>query len=178
MCEAVDFFRQALAEEGLDGEVKHVSDEWNDKFCVTKQLGDDTITVTVDVDATSVAENYPRKKRIAIAARRVADEFEEYVTERFKWRGRSIEVRPYGEPEASCSTCGASVELPATSSHFTNSAEMSSPHPTPLNFERSLESMDDNSRVLLKMYLAGKLRVTCDYSCPNSKYYDDDLYAV
>jgi len=171
MCEAVDFFRQALAEQGLDADVAHESDGFTDTFYVSKNIAGETITYT-----TSVSENIQAcsddggQKQLAIAARSARQYFDEYLTETLDWNGRHIKLRPYDEPEASCGNCGATVELPSRNRMFAHTAELSAPQPHPVEDTTVLESLDDHSRVVLKMYLVGKLREHCEQYCPNSKY--------
>jgi hypothetical protein len=167
MCEAVSFFEQALAEEGITGDVTHESDDCTDTFYTTKDIGTDTLTVTTNID-NSYTWDMPKEKRIAMAARNVSDKFQEFLTERFEWGGRCVEVLPYDEPEARCAVCGARVELPPRSKLFAQSAELSAPHPTPVEEQTVLDSLDDHSRVLLKMFLLGKLREACKPYCDNS----------
>jgi hypothetical protein len=169
MCEAVDFFGQALSEQGLDAKVAHESDEFNDTFYVSKNVNGETMTFTTSIDNNYLGK-YTEEKRIAIAARGVVDKFEEKLTESFEWQGRRIEVMPYDEPEGRCANCGTVVELPSEPTLFPDSAELSAPQPTPVEEQTVLDSLNDHSRVVLKMYLIGKLREKCEQYCPNSKY--------
>lgn len=170
MCEAVNFFRQALAEQGLDVDVTHESDGSTDTFYVSKNIAGETITYTTSVSETIQAySNDDREKQLAIAARSAEQYFDEYLTERLNWNGRHITLRPYDEPEASCGNCGATVKLPSRNRMFAHTAELSAPQPHPVEDETVLESLDDHSRVVLKMYLIGKLREECESYCPNSK---------
>lgn len=177
MCEAVDFFRQALAEQGLDAEVAHESDEFTDTFYVSKNVAGETITYTTNVSHREQRDsNYSTEKQMAMAARNVAQKFEDRLTERFEWNGRCVIVRPHDEPEAHCRNCHASVELPPRAGQiFTPNAELSAPQPMPVEDETVLESLDAHSEVLLKMYLMGKLRESCEPHCPNSKHNDERL---
>jgi hypothetical protein len=177
MCEAVDFFRQALAEQGLEANVAHESDDVFDKFYVSKEIAGETITYSTNVShSIQNADNNSAEKQIAMAARNVAQQFENHLTETFKWNKRCVDVLPYDEPEARCRNCGASVELPPRGSIFAQSAELSAPQPMPVEEQTVLESLDDHSRVLLKMYLMGKLREECDSYCPNSKYHSTERF--
>jgi len=171
MCEAVDFFRQALAEQGLEANVAHESDEHTETFYVSKNVAGENLTITTNVSHREQHDgDYSTEKRMALAARTVADKFQEQLTETFEWNGRCVDIRPYDEPEASCRNCGATVALPPRGAIFAKSAELSAPQPMPVEDETVLESLDDHSRVLLKMYLMGKLREQCEEYCPNSKY--------
>lgn len=172
MCEAVEFFRQSLDEQGLDAEITHESNGLTDTFHVSKEIAGEQVTYSTTVSTTP---HDSTEKSMALSARNIADKFHEYMTDTFVWDGRRVEVSPYNEPEARCSVCGATVELPPKSSIFTRSAELSSPQPTPIDEQTVLESLDDYSRVLLKVYLIGRLRDTCDVSCPNSNK-PKDLY--
>ena len=169
MCEAVNFFRQALAEQGLDANVTHESDEYTDTFYVSKDVAGEIMTFTTAIDNNYIG-SYSEEKRIAIAARGVAEKFEDELTETFDWNGRHIRLQPYDEPEATCGSCGTTVELPPRTMMFAKSAELSAPQPMPVEDKTVLDSLDDHSRVLLKMYLIGKLREECEHYCPNSKY--------
>lgn len=176
MCEAVDFFRQALAEQGLEAKIMHESDDYSHTFHVSKQIAGEDFTYTTNVSNRELYDgDYSTEKRMAIAARAAAQEFHDKLTESFEWNGRRIIVRPYDEPEASCADCGATVELPSHNRMFAHSAELSAPQPCPVEEQTVLESLDDHSRVLLKMYLMGKLRERCESYCPNSKYNDERL---
>ena len=113
---------------------------------------------------------------MALEAREAAQQFNDWLTESFQWNGRRIELRPYDEPEAHCCNCSTTVELPERSAIFAQSAELSAPQPMPVEEQTVLESLDDHSRVLLKMYLMGKLREECDSYCPNSKRHSTERF--
>lgn len=177
MCEAVDFFRQALAEQGLEADVAHESDEHTETFYVSKNIAGENITYSTNVSHRERYDgDYSTEKRMALAARNVARKFEDWLTESFQWNGRRVELRPYDEPEARCANCDTTVELPERSAIFAQSAELSAPQPKPVEETTVLESLDDHSRVLLKMYLMGKLREECDHYCPNSKYHSTERF--
>jgi len=167
MCEAVDFFRQALAEQGLDADITYESDDHSHTFYARKNMAGDTITVTTDVPAVNTYGDL-REKEIAMAARAVSEKMDEFLTEKIQCGDRSVTVRPYDEPQATCDVCGASATLPPSKQSLSMSAELSAPHPMPVDDESVLDSLDSHSRVLVKMYLLGRLREVCESSCPNS----------
>lgn len=168
MCEAVNLFRQALAEQGLDANVTHETDDHSHKFYVSKNMAGDTVTVTTNVSTKHLGDTCSTEKRMAMAARAVSNRLDEFFTESITWDDRRVTLRPYNEPEATCETCGATVELPSRNRIFARNAELSAPQPTPVENKTVLESLNDHSRVLLKMYLIGKLREACEQYCPNS----------
>lgn len=168
MCESVDFFRQALEENGLDANVAHESDSIADTFYVSKNVAGETITFTTAIDNNPI-NGYSEEKRIAIAARNVADRFEKKLTEIFEWDGRRIRVQLYDEPEATCDYCKTSVGISPLNRLLSNSAELSVPQPIEIEEESVTTLLDDYSRLLLKMYLIGKLQEKCEPRCPNSR---------
>jgi hypothetical protein len=170
MCEAVTTFRQALAEKGLDGDVAHESNETGDTFYVSKTVAGETLTFTTSID--NYLGEHPIEKQIAMAANRVVNRFEELLTERLEWDGGAITVRPYDDPQATCRICGTTVELPEQVPIFSESAELSSPQPMPVQQKSVLGSLDNHSRVVLKMYLIGKLRRKCESDCRHTESKD------
>jgi len=175
MSESVDIFRQALKEEGLDAEVTAEEDALtsNTTFYVRKEIAGEMLQYAVRITPTEREHSDNIEKLIAMKASQVYDEFRQQLVNRFMFDNRAIEVSPYDEPYAECLYCDNRVELKKglqSTPIFANSAEMSTPQPVPKTWEQRLQSLDDNSRVLLKMYLIGKLRLRCEPDCPHSHY--------
>jgi hypothetical protein len=161
MCEAVEIFRQALAEQGLDADVTHELDGYTTTFYVSKQIGADNLTFTTSITDAHITD-YSEGKRIALAARKVAEKFTEELTQTFEIRGTHIKVMPYDEPEAKCLRCERNFGLPEWTPTIQKTAELSSPKPIPVNRERRVNELSEHSRILLKLYLAGRANELCD----------------
>lgn len=162
MCEAVDFFKKSLAEQGLDAEVSHESDDYSHTFYVTKHTASKNITMETDIPTPHrYGGTQSLEKRVAMAARGVSKGIEKSLTETFEWNGRQVVLRPYDGAQATCGDCGASVGLPSSLTNLTHSAELSAPQPHPIEEGEVLASLDDYPHVLVKMYLLGKLQKTC-----------------
>lgn len=179
MRDAVEFFEQALAEEGIDATVAREDDVTRqaDTFYVMKSLGDEELTYQTSIAFGAQHRGDPNrterlKKRLVQEAKRVAQEFEEYLTDTFEWDNRRVRVSPYEGGWAKCCACGTHVELPQIETIFTQDAELTTPQPHPRDTEQTISNLCKEKRLLLKMYLAGRLRERCDMHCANSKYND------
>jgi len=174
MCEAVDLFRQSLAEEGLDAEITAESTESTTTIHVSKRaLGGDRYTISQEFSISFRVESSSRnnptiEKRMALTARRVAHQFDDWITETIFFDGRKITLKLYETPEATCELCNTTVGLCPQSMQKSNTGEMSVPQPVPLDSETVPSSFDSHSQVLIKLYLIGKLRESCKHDCPNS----------
>lgn len=171
MCEAVDFFKQSLAEEGLDAEITSESTESTTTLYVSKNtLGGERHTISHQF-VTSFASVSPPptiEKRMAMQAREVAQQFDEWITETIFFDGRKITLKLYETPEATCELCNTTVGLSPRSMQKSHTGEMSVPQPMPLEEESIPASFDAHSQVMVKLYLIGKLRESCQSDCPNS----------
>jgi len=163
MCEPVETFSKALEEQGLDAKITHESLENSHEFHATKSVGNNTITITTSIDANYIG-SYSTKKRIAIAARGVADAFEEKLTDKFPYNGKTFQVTLFDEPEVRCLSCDSTTTIPQHHKMFQQNAEISLPQPRPVEKKTVIGSLDSHSRISLKLYLLGKLSDECDCS--------------
>lgn len=166
MCEPSEKFSKALEEQGLDAKVTKESSENTHTFYATKEIGNSTITLTTSIDVNYTG-TYSDEKRIAIAARGVADKFKVKLTEKISCNGRNFQVKLFNDAEARCLNCGSSTKISSYSSMFEQSAEISLPQPKPVEQKTVIESLNSHSRVLLKLYLLGKLSTECE--CSNDR---------
>lgn len=168
MPKPVTFFEQALAEEGIDGDVTHESNNGVDIFTLRKEVAGHTLRFSHGI---SIADNYgvSDEKQIAMAAAKVRNEVENALTHHMEWQDRSIDINLYRGPSATCRNCSTEVDLSQTNRIFEQCAELSSPQPRPAGGSGLLESMDDHSEVMLKMFLLGRLRAFCDDHCTNAR---------
>jgi len=173
MCEAVDLFRQSLAEEGLDAKVTAESTESTTTIHVSKcALGGDRYTISQKFSTSFRVESSPHdptiEKRMALAARNVSHQFDDWITETISFDSRTITLKLYETPEATCELCNTTVGLPTKSMQKSNTGEMSVPQTIPLDSEKVSSSLSPHSQVLIKLYLIAKLRKSCKHDCPNS----------
>lgn len=176
MPDFAQFFEQALAEHGLDAKVVHDEDPTKDSFHVMKPLGDEKLTYSTAINMRINTNEDEIRKQIVAEAREVAHQFEEYLTDTFEWDNRRVTVSAYEDGWAKCERCGTEVEMPDRQMPvFTEDAELSTPQPFPRDRESAIKNLDDGSRLLLKMYLVGRLRERCDPACPNSRYNDGSI---
>lgn len=170
MPDFASFFEQALAEHDIDAKVVEDDDPINDHFHVMKPIGDERLTYTTSINTRINTTPDEVRKQIVAEAREVARQFEEYLTDTFEWgEGRRVTVSAHEGGWAKCERCGNKVDVPQFPGMvFTEDAELSTPQPFPRDRESVLQNLDDQSRLLLKMYLIGRLRQTCGYDCPNN----------
>jgi hypothetical protein len=173
MCEAVDSFRQALAEQGLDAEVAHQSDEYGHSFYVSKTIDGERYTYNTTLTEEQLAVS-DIQKQIVMIAEKVARQMKEQMTECLEWDDRRVEIDPHDTPEAMCKRCGTDVMLDTPLRTFSQSGELSTPQPIPVNDETALDMLSEHGRVMLKIYLVGMLQDECPEYCPNSN--DRNLY--
>jgi len=172
MPDFAQFFEQALAEHDIDAQVVEDDDPMKDYFHIMKVIGDKKLTYTTTINTHINSTDETVKKQIVKEAREVARQFEEYLTDTFEWgKGRRVQLSVYSEPWAECQRCGNKIQIPDKQHpiHFVEDAELSTPQPAPQSRESILSSMDGRARLLLKMYLIGRLRERCGYDCPNNK---------
>jgi hypothetical protein len=177
MPDFAQFFEQALAEQGIDAQVVQDDDPTVDQFYIAKPIGDEKLTYTTTVNTRINTTEDEIRKEIVREARTVAQQFEEYLTDTFEWgKGRRVTVSAFEDGWAECGRCGNKIDIPdaANPVQFVEDAELSTPQPFPRDRESVLNNMDDGSRLLLKMYLIGRLRERCGYDCPNQKFNDRD----
>lgn len=174
MPDFAQFFEQALAEYGIDATVRKGEDSMNDTFYIQKDIGGETFSYVTSINTTINTTPEQLRKQIAREARYVSDEIENKLVTRFDWGERHILVSPYEDGWAECEHCGTRVSIPEAGMQIMKQdAELSIPQPRPIDAQRALNNLDDGSRMLLKMYLIGRLRASCDERCPNNKFNDD-----
>lgn len=178
MCEIENFFEQALAEVGVDATVfrQNDHDSFSESFFVTKRLGDESLSYKVDIDKTGLdlhGERDVLRSIIAQRAREVKKAFDEELSEKILVNECSIIISPYNGGWAECRRCGERIEGELRRSGSIHMAEQSFPQPD-YSFDRKpLENPAKSTRLLLRLYLVGKLRRACPPNCPNSIQYTE-----
>lgn len=179
MSEAVKLFRQALSEEGLNADVSHESDnaDMTETIYVSKTIGGEEYVYKTTITHKEIVNAGDTQKLMAMRARNVYQQFREHIEETLHWENRRLHFSPHDEPYATCAHCGTEVFLSESraSPMFAKEAELSTPQPVPRSREEMVNDLDDNERVLLTMYLLGKLRHKCEPDCPNSTRFDEGL---
>lgn len=168
MPDFAQFFEQALAEHGVDAKVLHREKPSDDTFTIVKKIGNEKLSYRTTINTRINVTEDEIKKEIASSARKVADKIEKHLTEKFVWNGNAVIVSTYEDGWAECQQCRERVELPNRAMgaiSFERDAELSTPQPLPKDRESRLNDMDDQSRLLLKIYLIGRLRRSCGHDC-------------
>ncbi len=172
MAAVKELFKDSLKEQGIsDFSVSvHSSASMCDTITVRKQIGKETYNFSTTVSYHRIQQN-EKQKVIAMQAREVADKINEEMHDVFSIGITRIRVNPYNEPSATCLHCGTEVGLPrdfeSSNQLFTDNAELSIPKPIPRNRQETINSFDGFERLVLKLYLIGKVERECRHN------YDD-----
>lgn len=175
MRDPAQFLEKSLLENGLTVDsVTHErpDSKYSDRFYIHKDIGGEPYSEMFAItDEAQFRDSL--EKQIAMNAQRLAQSFEEEMTDRINFGRRAVTVCPYDEPWASCQHCGQKVELEESISvpMFQEEAEFSCPQPQPRSFKSRIAALTSDERRSLKLYLMGKLRTECSHQCPNSRYY-------
>lgn len=165
MCEAAQFFEDALQEYGVENAIVHQTDEvFGDTFYITKNIGEENLCYQTTI--TNHHSDDELRQQIAYEAQHIAQEFNEHMMDEIQWGDcrPPIRVSPYDGGWAECTRCGNKVDAPLFDSHvhFQRDAELTNPHPHPV------ESIGEDMHAALKMYLLGLVKEECETACPNS----------
>jgi len=144
-----------------------------DKITVIKKLGDKKLGYSFEIPETSIDER-SRQKEITLQAEKAAVKFNQEIRTAFKWNDVKADVSMYDGGWAKCKYCGTEVEFPPPkmSKLFSQDAELSTPHPTPKEPDSYVSDMDGHQKVLLRMYLIGRMKQQCDLMCQD-RYSDE-----
>jgi hypothetical protein len=174
MAESAALFERCLAAHGFDTIVSLDTTEDRSSFHIVWPVGETEIVerrfLTYDEDA-----NLPEstvEKEIALMAEQTAREMKHRRTESITW-GRDVGGRvdmndvENTPPRAECPYCKTEAEIPDTDAGFGKQAEMSNPKPVAVEEETLYNSLEPHQKALLKIYLVGELRSSCNEDCPN-----------
>lgn len=165
------FLRQSIAENGVDVDTVSVEDDkmtHTTKVCTAKEIGGEKYHHQLSLTEESITNYSSLEQLLALHAEEIARSFKETMVDILSVGERRIRVCPYDGGWVKCERCGAYTELTAPRS-FVEHAELGVPSPIPRDPEEFTSELGDWERLVLKMYLLGKLRTKCDKTCPNCR---------
>jgi len=162
----VDFFKEALAEEGLtDVDVQEYRDPQyqSNVIRVQKHVNGQRIASEHKISDREMTQIDDIAQHLATLAGRTARQFQEHITERHKWGENSVLLDLNESYDATCHRCGAEVSMDDLERTAVSVAETAVPQPVTSDY-RSL------SNTKLRMTLLALLKDECETFCPNSAH--------
>lgn len=162
----VDFFKEALAEEGLTNvEVEHYREPTRaaEILRVRKKVNGERMGIDHSITDREIAQIDNLKQHMAMLAGQTARQFQEYVTEQHEWGENAVLLDLNEDYDATCYRCGAEVSMDDLERTAVPLAETAVPNPVTRDY-RSLPTTK------LRFTLLALLKGECEPFCPNSPH--------
>lgn len=166
----INFFEQALAEEGLTGvDVSRYRDSttMSEVIHVTKTVNGERVAAEESISDRQIEQTDDIKKHMATLAARMARQFDEALTEQHNWGEKCVKLDLTEDFTASCLRCGAEVSMDNLERGSLSMAETAVPRPSPPSYEAL-------PAIKLRMTLLALLKGECRAFCPNSPMNEKD----
>jgi hypothetical protein len=164
--EVVSFLQSSLEGHGLQNVtvMKQTTTKFNQEFYIRKELYDDEDILYKFSFSHSDVESTPRmEKLLTLEAERAAKDILDKLTTTFTVGEIDVQVSTQDGGWAMCNKCGNKVD--ANIEHITRnvSRELSAPYVAKRDMEKQLSEMDEQQKLVFKMYLLGKIKQDCDH---------------
>ena len=162
----VDFFKEALAEEGLTNvEVEQYYEPTRaaEVLRVRKTVNGERMGIDHSITDREIMQIDNLKQHMAMLAGQTARQFQEYVTERHEWGENSVLLDLNEDYDATCYRCGAEVSMDDLEATAMPVAETAVPNPVTRDY-RNLSNQK------LRFTLLALLKGECEPFFPISPH--------